>query len=263
MQSEKNKILRIAQITDSHLFADSSQKLNGLDTLNSLQQVMQAVLDSQPELIIFSGDLVDRPEAAAYFAVKSVLDLSTVPVFCLPGNHDDPDLLKETLSSEKIHNDFSTLVNNWQLLFLNSYQPNTHAGKLGDNQLQMLDRHLRKHSEYSALICLHHPPVPIHSSWMDAMGLEQSEELFAVVDRHPQVKAVIWGHIHQQFNQTRNGVKLLGTPSTCVQFMPGASQFCLDNKPPGYRWLELYENGAITTEVIYLPDFDCPGNGLA
>ncbi len=255
MQSADNTTLRIVQITDSHLFANPASKLNGLNTLNSLQQVMQAVIVCKPDIILFTGDLVDTPTNAAYQQVASVIGQSPIPVYCLAGNHDQPEQLKQSLSSEKIRVDDSAIVGAWQLIFLNSYQAGTHSGRLVDNNLQMLNSNLSKHPKRPALICLHHHPVPIDSLWMDTMGLQQADELFAVLDRYPQVKAVVWGHIHQQFEQRRKGVKLLGSPSTCVQFMPGATEFSLDDKPPGYRWLNLHIDGEIETGVTYLKDF--------
>ncbi|MEE9344198.1 MAG: 3',5'-cyclic-AMP phosphodiesterase [Methylococcales bacterium] len=255
MQSADNKTLRVVQITDAHLFANPASKLNGLNTLNSLQQVLQAVINCKPDIIIFTGDLVDKPTVAAYQQVKAVIDQLPVPVYCLPGNHDQPEQLKQCLSSDNIRVDDSVMIGAWQLIFLNSYQAGTHSGKLDNTQLQMLNSNLSKHPKRPALICLHHHPVPIDSPWMDAMGLRQADDLFAVLDRYPQVKAVIWGHIHQQFEQTRNVIKLLGTPSTCIQFMPGATEFSLDDKPPGYRWLSLHCDGEIETGVTYLKGF--------
>ena len=256
MQSEYNKTLRVVQITDSHLFADPTSKLNGLDTEYSLQKVMDAVLETEPDLIIFTGDLVDRPEAGAYLRLKAILEQSSVPVFCLSGNHDSPDMLKNMLSSELIKVDDSALFGNWQLVFLNSYVPNTHSGRLSSEQLEMLNSQLSQHPRHSTLVCLHHHPVSIGSPWMDSMALDQAQDLFNIIDQYPQVKGVIWGHIHQDFEQIRNAVLLLGTPSTCVQFMPGVSKFRLDDKPPGYRWLNLLTNGEIETGVTFLTDFE-------
>ncbi|MEE9412072.1 MAG: 3',5'-cyclic-AMP phosphodiesterase [Methylococcales bacterium] len=258
MQSADNKTLRVVQITDSHLFANPLSRLNGLDTLYSLQQVMQSVITSQPDIIIFTGDLVDKPTLSAYQQVKVVIEQSPVPVYCLAGNHDEPEQLKQSLSSDKIRVDDTALVGDWQLIFLNSVQPGTHGGKLETRHLDMLNRKLSKHPTRPALICIHHHPVPINSAWMDAMGLQQADELFVVLDRYPQVKAIVWGHIHQEFEHTRQGVMLLGSPSTCVQFMPEASEFSLDDKPPGYRWLNLHNNGKIETGVTYLKSFNPP-----
>ncbi len=76
--------------------------------------------------------------------------------------------------------------------------------------------------------------------------------------------AVILGvsksHVSKQVSalEQRLGVQLLGSPSTCVQFMPEAAEFSLDNKPPGYRWLSLHSDGEIETGVTYLKNFNPP-----
>ena len=87
---------------------------------------------------------------------------------------------------------------------------------------------------------------------MDAMALENPQDLFNVLDRYPQVRGVIWGHIHQEFGQERNGVQLLGAPSTCLQFKPGCKDFEKDDLGPGFRWLKLHPSGKIETRVHYL-----------
>jgi hypothetical protein len=73
--------------------------------------------------------------------------------------------------------------------------------------------------------------------------------LLAVIDRHPTVRAVLWGHIHQVFDATRNGVRYLGSPSTCIQFRPGVDRMLLDAQLPGARWLLLGNDGGIQTGV--------------
>ena len=47
---------------------------------------------------------------------------------------------------------------------------------------------------------------------------------------------------------------VLGSPSTCVQFIPGQDDFGIDACPPGYRWLELLPNGEIKTGLGVLPE---------
>jgi len=47
-------------------------------------------------------------------------------------------------------------------------------------------------------------------------------------------------------------LRLLGCPSTCFQFKPGSADFALDFVPQGYRWLDLYPDGAINTAVVRL-----------
>ena len=87
------------------------------------------------------------------------------------------------------------------------------------------------------------------SEWLDGMGLADAAAFFAVVDRFPAVRAIVWGHVHQEFDGERNGVRLLAAPSTCVQFRPGTERYAKDRRAPGYRWLELRPDGTIVTAV--------------
>jgi len=56
----------------------------------------------------------------------------------------------------------------------------------------------------------------------------------------------------------RGDVRILGTPSTCIQFKPGQDAFCLDDTSPGYRWMELLADGSIRTEVVRIEGFVPP-----
>ena len=84
---------------------------------------------------------------------------------------------------------------------------------------------------------------------MDKIGLDNPEALFEVIDRHPGVRGVLWGHVHQTYEGERNGVRLMASPSTCVQFLPGQDGFGIDNLPPGLRWLELMPTGIIRSGI--------------
>jgi Icc protein len=95
----------------------------------------------------------------------------------------------------------------------------------------------------------------MHSRWLDQVGLENADEFFAVLDRHRNVRAVLWGHVHQVHDTERNGVKLFSTPSTCAQFLPLSNSFAIDHRPPGYRWLDLNADGTITTEVVWVEGY--------
>ena len=57
-------------------------------------------------------------------------------------------------------------------------------------------------------------------------------------------------------HELRGALRLLCTPSTCVQFAPGSENFRADDKAPGYRWLELHPDGRIESAVSRVSDFD-------
>jgi len=85
------------------------------------------------------------------------------------------------------------------------------------------------------------------------MMIENSRELFALIHEYPQAKAITCGHIHQVMDITAESVRILGTPSTCFQFVPESTEFSVDNTAPGYRLIALYADGQIKSEIVRLP----------
>ena len=250
-----SEAVRIIQITDTHLFADPSELFDGINTQASLMQVVELMRSAHwpADFVLATGDLVHDPEPATYRRLQEILESLGVPVYCIPGNHDDPDVMREWLPSERVRLASSVLTDRWQVILLNTQVPEMHGGTLSEQELATLDECLHYHPDHHALVCLHHPPVSIDSPWMDAMSLTNADRFFAVLDRHPQVRCVLWGHIHQEFDDRRKNVRLLATPSTCVQFTPRAKQHERDDKKPGYRWLVLNPDGSLETGINRLP----------
>ena len=97
------------------------------------------------------------------------------------------------------------------------------------------------------------------------MQLRNGPAFFDIIDRFSNVRAILWGHVHQEFDGVRNGVRLLATPSTCFQFLPASENFALDTRPPGYRALTLHADGRLDTDVhrldsyAFLPDLTSRG----
>jgi Icc protein len=88
------------------------------------------------------------------------------------------------------------------------------------------------------------------SRWIDSVALRNPQALFAVTERYACVRAMVWGHVHQQHDSLRGAVRMLGTPSTCTQFLPHSERFAIDTAPPAYRSLELRADGNIDTAVM-------------
>ena len=242
--------LRIAQITDTHIYADPDTCLLGLNTRRSLQQVVERVRTTRPpDLVVASGDLSHDGSAEAYACVREQLGTLGAPVYCLPGNHDENTMLHDCMNSDGFHVTDSLCTGGWQLLFLDSTRAGSEGGHLADNELEKLDSALAARPELPALVWLHHQPVKVGSRWLDSMAVDNPQALFDIIDRHAQLRAIIWGHVHQCFEQQRNGVQLLATPSTGLQFLPGSEDFAIDMIPPGYRWLELNPDGTFRTGI--------------
>lgn len=247
----------VVQLSDSHLFADADDKLLGMKTRDSLNAVIERVLAEQPtiDLLIATGDLSQDGSVESYGAFRQVSAQISAPTRWIPGNHDElPEMAEAARHSEYLEPIID--LGHWRITLLDSAVPGSVPGFLQDAQLQLLARSLSEAPERHHLVCLHHNPVPIGCQWMDPIGLRNPEKLFAVLDRFPHVRAVLWGHVHQEYDQLRNGARLLASPSTCIQFAPGSVEFKVDTAAPGYRWLRLYADGRLDTGVSRVEGLD-------
>jgi len=246
---------RLLQLTDTHVTAAAEVDFDGLDTLASLRRVLRHVADVEgsAQAMVLSGDLVHEASPAAYGRLRMVLEEIDLPVYCLPGNHDDAEMMRSHLQGGNISCPRRLEPPGWQVLLLDSRIPGAPGGHLPLTELQWLERQLRQHAERHVLVCLHHQPVPIGSAWMDAMGLDNGEEFLRLLDAWPRVRAVVWGHVHQEFHARRGTMDLYGTPSTCIQFRPASPVYARDTRGPGYRRLDLYADGVLESQVLSLP----------
>ena len=130
-----------------------------------------------------------------------------------------------------------------------------HSAKSAE-QLALLEQALQTAGDRHVLVTFHHHPVSIGCRWMEPIGIRNPEALFAVLDRFPQVRAVLWGHVHQEIDQLRNNVRLIASPSTCIQFEPGSADFKVGEQAPGYRWLRLLPDGRLETGVERVTGFE-------
>lgn len=247
--------LRVLQLTDTHVRAASDEELMGVRPFATLEKLVRFIERQEQgcDAIVLTGDLVHDGGAQDYAALARILEPLRVPVHCLPGNHDDPAAMAQVFGNGPVLATGAFSLPHWRIVMLDSTVAGMAHGELSEGELERLDRELSQSADGHALVCVHHHPVPIGSAWMDAMMLRNGDALLAVVARHAHVRALLWGHIHQQHAQRRGSLWLLGAPSTCVQFAPSAARFALSYEPPGYRWLELHRDGQVETGVNWLP----------
>ena len=259
-------VVRVVQVTDCHILADAQDCLRGMNTRDSFEAVSASVLAVQhaPDLVLATGDLSEDASPASYQYLAAKFEATRVPIFWLPGNHDSASMMREHLRGELIFSQKQVLVANWLIVLLDSTIDGETGGELPPSQIDFLRTALASHSQRHVLVCLHHQPLPTGSEWIDNLGLRQARKLTDTIEAHANVRAVLWGHVHQQSHQHRNGIDWMSTPSTCVQFKPGSRTFALDDLAPGYRHLDLHADGRISTAVHRVEGFDSgrPGRRL-
>lgn len=245
--------LHLIQFTDPHLFAAEAGALRGVATYPALLRTLEhaRARPGRADAILVTGDLV-QDDPAGYARFRRTFADCREPVLCLPGNHDVPQVMRRELALEPFVLDPMVDLADWRIVLLDSTVPGSAGGCLSASSLAALDAALGGAPERHALVCLHHHPVAMSSRWLDQVGLANPEDFFRVLDAHRNVRAVLWGHVHQSYDGLRRRVRLLGTPSTCTQFLPRSEQFAIDPRPPAYRTLELRPDGTLDTEVVWL-----------
>lgn len=248
--------LRLLHFTDLHLSGDETALLRGLQPLATLRRTLaQAIALSQsggwtPDAILVTGDIVhDDPRGYDVFS-REFAGLG-VPVCCIPGNHDRAAELTQRLARAPFLTSGHLDLGNWRVVLLDTSVAGEDGGHLELSQLQQLEQSLAT-ATTPVLVCLHHHPVPMASDWLDRIGLDNADALFRVTDAHPAVRGILWGHVHQQYDGLRGGVRLLATPSTCAQFLPHSHDFAIDDRPPAFRSLELAADGSIITDLHWV-----------
>ena len=247
--------LTVLQISDTHLHAATDSRMRGVTTHQTFLSVLEyAQRDAHwpPDAILVSGDIVQDESRAGYERFKETLAPFDLPVFCIPGNHDDPKLMVEILGTAPFKVGGDVRLGSWSFVLLNTFLTGEDAGGLGEKRLHRLEAALREQVKQHVLVCMHHQPIPMGSAWLDGVGLRDAADFLEIIDAYDNVRGVLWGHVHQASDRYRGNVRFLSTPSTCSQFLPHSDFFAIDDRPPGLRWLELNPDGTIDTVVEWV-----------
>jgi len=244
-------VVKLVQITDCHIFAEAQDCLRGMNTRRSFEAVSKAAIDNSghQDLLLATGDLSQDASAESYVYLAEKFDAMGIATFWLPGNHDEIDTLQEWFIGQQIHAAKHVLIADWQIVLLDSTIRGEVHGRVSEAQLEFLDGCLRAHPQKYALICLHHQALNTGSLWIDQIGLRDSDRLRENIAGHANIRGVLWGHVHQETQQSIGGVEWMSTPSSCVQFKPKSKEFAIGTEAPGYRQLNLHADGRITTRV--------------
>lgn len=280
--TDSTRPIRLVQCSDMHLFADPDSNLLGLNTQQSFTAVLDLISQENPhiDLLINTGDVAQQSQPETYARFLADMQRIQAPYFCIPGNHDLDQAYQQHLKLDVIPTE--VVIGNWCCILLNSTMPDEIAGSFSDTTLSYLSQALARQHDKHIIIALHHNPLPVGCDWLDQHMLQTSKAFFDTIAPFKQVKLILHGHVHQQFEQmyrhmdnqdanqtasqtvnqvgnqtvnpTVNPIMCMACPSTSVQFKPNCEKFTLDTVNPGYRWLDLYEDGQFESHVSRLKD---------
>lgn len=226
----------------------------GINTDNTLRQVVRHIhLSEQADLLVATGDLAHDPVPAVYQRFTEILSDLEVPIVTLPGNHDESRLMATAFRTPALSFLGERRKENWHLLFLDTSWQGEVSGRLSASELDRLKRYIETSDAEHLFLFLHHHPVPVGSRWMDAIALENLDDFWSLVSKDSRVRGVACGHVHQELDVMHNAVRVLASPATCVQFMPGLDTSAIDSLPPAYRVIDLAADGTIDTRIEWMP----------
>ncbi|MGI2260501.1 3',5'-cyclic-AMP phosphodiesterase [Shewanella sp. GXUN23E] len=251
--------VRLVQITDPHLFADDEGQLLGVNTANSLEAVVNTVAAGNypAHFMLATGDISQDYSPQSYHNFVRAIAPLNLPCHYLPGNHDDPRVMHLNMQGERVHGEQRILAGNWQILLLDSTVRGKPGGFLAAAQFRLIEQAIEAYPDHHVLLVMHHNPILAGCAWLDQHCLANGDEFMQRIAAMKQIRGVLWGHIHQQLEQSVKGpaqdILLMATPSTCIQFKPKSDYFALDALQPGYRLLELRPDGSMLTNVFRVP----------
>jgi len=250
LSGSKRKTQKIIQISDCHVSADREADYRGQNADCNLQKLLPVMRAWDPDLVLLTGDVSEDASPAAYARVATMTGTVGAPLLALPGNHDNPEVMRDSFPLGPWHGPFARESGPWLLVLMDSTVRGGIAGSFSQQTMERFDTLLRGSNAEFVLVALHHQPVPVNAPWIDRFALGNPDLFFQFTDRDSRIRCITWGHVHQDFRSQRNGVNLLGAPSTVANSLPQTRRFTLDLEGPACRWLTLGEDGGVETGLL-------------
>lgn len=259
----------IAQITDCHIGKQGSpfdkQFRSGEHLENAVTHIRKMV--PQPDIVVATGDLIHEGTQDEYKHIRAILAPLPMPVFLVPGNHDNRDNLRAVFpdhsylpSGSFLHYAVEDLP--IRLLFLDTLIPGETGGELCHERIEWLDQRLAEAPQRPTFVCMHHPPfltgIKPFDRNREGWGLIGADAFGQVVARHPQIERIVCGHIHRPINTRWNGTTVSVAPSTAHQIELNLGEerhLTLVSEPPAvdiHAWLP---SGSLVSHRSYVGEY--------
>ena len=210
-----------------------------INTNDTLLDVLAAVKEERPDLVIASGDLSDDGSKESYQRLQGYLSELDCGVYTIYGNHDNPANFDQYLIGGNVKKSKIFCGDFVNLLFVNSFKENVHSGYITDDEFLQLEDSLKKYD--NCIVVVHHHFVPLKNiephieNIMDHYILENGQKLLDVLTHYKsKIKFCVTGHVHNFYQVEIGGVKIYCCPSTCAQFAKNIEHLIEAKKKPSF-----------------------------
>jgi 3',5'-cyclic-AMP phosphodiesterase len=193
---------RIAQISDTHLRQHPADLGDLLGPDACLERTVEALRTHAPDAVLLTGDIADDGSTEATKRARAIIEQLGVPIIATPGNHD----IKAEV--ELVFGASDVTVPGWEIVVINTVIPATEHGCV---DIENLADQLARTQGRPTFVAMHHPPITLSTHrWFN---LDGASDMVRVVAQHPNVKAVVSGHLHQAFDVHIDHASYIGCPS--------------------------------------------------
>lgn len=205
-------LLKFVVLSDLHL-GPPGVAVNGLDTGARLGEAIEVIARDHADaaFVLLAGDLADRGEVAAYHHLRDRIAALPMPVHITLGNHDDRAAFLSVFGPERDHPDgrVSAVVDaaHHRIILFDTTEPGLVGGRLCQGRLDWLAARLDEARDRPVIIVQHHHANPL-SLPVDEIILENAEDYLLVLQRHPEIRQVIAGHVHLPTTAVWRGIPM-------------------------------------------------------
>jgi 3',5'-cyclic AMP phosphodiesterase CpdA len=256
----------LAQISDLHIGASAELSFGRLDTSGMLRACVRDILalPQSPDAVVITGDLTDSGRAQEYAQLRELLEPLPMPLYMVPGNHDERDALRAAFPDHTYLRGSSRFIQYAidaypvRIVALDTLILGSGGGELCEERLAWLERTLAQAPEKPTVVLMHHPPFTTFIRYMDECGLRNPQDLAAVVEHHRQVEVVLCGHVHRPIEVRFAGTRASTAPSTAHQVqldLDTRAPLALVMEPPAYRLHAYTPETGLVSHTAYVGDF--------
>ncbi len=256
----------IAQLTDTHVKIAGKLAYRTVDSAEKLRACVAhlAQLRPPPDVVLLTGDLVDMGNAEEYRRLREILAPLTMPLYVIPGNHDDRAVMRKAFADHAYlpaQGEFLQYVidsHPLRLIGLDTVIPGEGGGELCERRIAWLGERLAEVPARPTVVFMHHPPFLTGLANMDRQNCRNGEALGALLERHRQVIRVLCGHVHRPIETLWHGVAASIAPSpshSCaLDLDPRASHdFVLEPPTCALHWWS--EGAGLVSHLAFIGDF--------
>jgi 3',5'-cyclic AMP phosphodiesterase CpdA len=185
----------IAQISDIHAEPGSA-------SLKALRKALEFLNTLQPDVIIVSGDLSNKPHNKGYALVREAIEGVVCPVLMVPGNADNREKMRQAFgdvgrwTNEGALN-VAQVIGGIHLIGLDVTVPGETFGEVTPAVLDFLGAALRREPGTPTLVFMHQHPFTT-SRELDANMCRNVDPLRDLLDRtETPILALVCGHAHR------------------------------------------------------------------